>query len=113
MMEEPSYKNRKVITIGVVSELTGLSERQIRYYEERKLIFPERTERGNRKYSFSDVERLMDIADKREEGVRTYEIRQDMLKAKKKEEDKKLRERMLRGQLNARFGVQKGRLNGK
>jgi len=110
MTEEPSYKNRKVITIGVVSELTGLSERQIRYYEERKLVFPERTERGNRKYSFSDVERLIDIANKREEGVRTYEIRQDMLKAKKKEEDRKLRERMLRGQLNAQFGIQKGRL---
>ncbi|MCD8502788.1 MAG: MerR family DNA-binding transcriptional regulator, partial [Bacillaceae bacterium] len=31
-----SYKDKKVITIGVVSELTGLSERQIRYYEEKK-----------------------------------------------------------------------------
>ncbi|GIN63177.1 HTH-type transcriptional regulator TnrA [Robertmurraya siralis] len=108
MREDPLYKNRKVITIGVVSELTGLSERQIRYYEERKLIFPERTERGNRKYSFSDVERLIDIANKRDEGVRTYEIRQEMLKNKKKE-DAKIRNQMLRGQINARFGIQKGK----
>lgn len=39
MESESSYKTRKVISIGTVSELTGLSERQIRYYEERKLIF--------------------------------------------------------------------------
>jgi MerR family transcriptional regulator, global nitrogen regulator len=55
-MSEASYKDKKVITIGIVRELTGLSERQIRYYEERKLIFPERTPGGSRKYSFSDIE---------------------------------------------------------
>lgn len=49
MGNETSYKDKKVITIGVVRDLTGLSERQIRYYEERKLIFPERSqgEAGN------------------------------------------------------------------
>lgn len=106
MEQDPSYKKRKVITIGVVSELTGLSERQIRYYEERKLIFPERTKNGNRKYSFFDVERLMDIANKREEGVSTNEIRHEL--NKKKEENEKVRKQMLRGQINAQFGIQKG-----
>jgi MerR family transcriptional regulator, global nitrogen regulator len=104
---DPSYKQRKVITIGVVSELTGLSERQIRYYEERKLIFPERTNRGNRKYSFSDVECLIEIANKREEGVSTDEIRYELNKKKKKEDYEKVRKQMLRGQINARFGIQK------
>ena len=51
---EDSYKYKKVISIGVVSELTGLSQRQIRYYEERKLVFPDRS-KGIRKYSFADV----------------------------------------------------------
>ncbi|MDE3837836.1 MerR family DNA-binding transcriptional regulator [Bacillus methanolicus] len=108
MAIDPSYKTKKVITIGIVSELTGLSERQIRYYEERKLIFPERTEGGNRKYSFADVEQLIEIANKREEGIQTYEIRQEMLKAKekRKEEERKVRNQMLRGQINARFGIQ-------
>lgn len=69
------YKDKKVITIGVVSELTGLSERQIRYYEERKLIFPDRTSGGTRKYSFLDVDRLVDIANKMEDGLHTFEIR--------------------------------------
>ncbi|GAB2568597.1 MerR family transcriptional regulator [Gracilibacillus alcaliphilus] len=106
MAEQASYKYRKVITIGIVSELTGLSERQIRYYEERKLVFPERSVTGNRKYSFEDVELLIDIATKREEGVQTYEIRQDMIRAKKKQ---KLRSPLLRGEINARFGIQKDR----
>ncbi|PLR78433.1 MerR family DNA-binding transcriptional regulator [Bacillus sp. V3-13] len=105
-MEDESYKERKVITIGVVSELTGLTERQIRYYEDRKLIFPERSERGNRKYSFADVERLIDIANKREDGVTTKEIKQEM-ENKSRKEDRKIKKQMLRGQINARFGVQK------
>ncbi|WP_409295287.1 MerR family transcriptional regulator [Peribacillus sp. SCS-26] len=105
MAQDASYKAKKVITIGIVSELTGLTVRQIRYYEERKLIFPERTARGSRKFSFEDVERLMDIAAKREEGVQTHEIRQDYLRELKKEEYKKIRQSMLRGQINAQFGV--------
>ncbi|MGP4039322.1 MerR family transcriptional regulator [Gracilibacillus sp. D59] len=108
MAESPSYKERKVITIGVVSELTGLSERQIRYYEERKLVYPERSPKGNRKYSFADVELLIDIANKREEGVQTYEIRQDMIREEKKKE-KRMRKQLLRGEINARFGIQKER----
>lgn len=105
MPETTSYRNKKVITIGTVSELTGLSERQIRYYEERKLIFPARTAKGSRKYSFDDVEQLVHIADKREEGVQTFEIRQEMLRKQRKEETRDVRREMMRGQLNARFGV--------
>ncbi|MFC7062432.1 MerR family transcriptional regulator [Halobacillus seohaensis] len=99
-----SYKDKKVITIGIVHELTGISERKIRYYEQRELIFPDRTKNGTRKYSFSDVERLTEIADMREEGVQTYEIKKDM-KNKKKYKD--VREDMLRGQLNAHFRMRK------
>ena len=105
--EEYSYKERKVITIGIVSELTGLTERQIRYYEERKLVFPERSLKGSRKYSFADVETLVEIANKREEGVQTFEIRQEMLKAERIEKERRAREEMRRGQLNARFGIRR------
>ncbi|KKK36760.1 MerR family transcriptional regulator [Mesobacillus campisalis] len=103
---ESSYKDKKVITIGIVRELTGLSERQIRYYEERKLIFPDRTPGGSRKYSFSDIELLMEIANKIEDGVQTYEIRQEMIR-EKRAMDKKTHHKMIQGQLNAQFGIQK------
>ncbi|MBS2968522.1 MerR family transcriptional regulator [Metabacillus sp. KIGAM252] len=104
MQEERSYKDKKVISIGTVSELTGLSVRQIRYYEERQLIAPERSSKGTRKYSFSDVERLMNIADLREEGVQTTEILKDIRKKEEKlKNPSQLRKKMLQGQLNAHF----------
>ncbi|WP_181347444.1 MerR family transcriptional regulator [Thalassobacillus sp. CUG 92003] len=99
-----SYKDKKVITIGIVNELTGLSVRMIRYYEERGLIFPERSERGTRKYSFADIELLLEIANKREEGVQTYEIKQDMLNEKK---NSNVRDKLRRGQFNAHFNMRK------
>ncbi|WP_304362989.1 MerR family transcriptional regulator [Bacillus sp. AFS040349] len=100
MDKTKSYLDKKVISMGTVCELTGLSERRIRYYEERKLIFPDRTSTGFRKYSFSDIEKLMDIAEKVEEGVQTDEIRRDY---KKKETDADLKKKMIRGQLNSHF----------
>lgn len=100
------YKEKKVITIGIVSELTGLSERQIRYYEDRKLIFPERSSGGTRKYSFQDVETLVEIANHREDGLQTYEIKK-MQEKKERLNESKLRDKMIRGQINAHFNIRK------
>ncbi|NRD77974.1 MerR family transcriptional regulator [Bacillus sp. BRMEA1] len=108
MANEISYKDRKVITIGIVRELTGLSERQIRYYEERRLIFPERTPGGSRRYSFSDVELLVEIANKIEDGVQTHEIRKEMLRKEKQQTKEDIRRQMIQGQLNAQFGLRRG-----
>jgi MerR family transcriptional regulator, global nitrogen regulator len=93
--ENQSYRVQKVITIGIVTELTGLSTRQIHYYETRKLIFPDRTPNGTRKYSFADIERLIEIAEKIEEGVQTLEIRRDLAKKEK--------HKMIIGQINSHF----------
>jgi MerR family transcriptional regulator, global nitrogen regulator len=103
--KEISYKERKVISIGVVSELTGLSERQIRYYEQKKLLSPERSNKGYRKYSFVDVETLIEIANQREEGVPTGEIKEELEKKYKK--GSKLHKKMISGQINAQFGTHK------
>lgn len=108
MGSDSSYKDRKVITIGIVRELTGLSERQIRYYEERRLIFPERTPGGSRRYSFSDVELLVEIANKIEDGVQTHEIRKEMLRKEKLQNQEELKRQMIQGQLNVQFGLRKG-----
>lgn len=108
MGSEISYKEKKVITIGVVRELTGLSERQIRYYEERKLIFPDRSTGGSRKYSFSDVELLMEIANKIEDGIQTHEIRREMIREQKNRDQQEVRRQMIQGQINAQFGLRKG-----
>lgn len=99
-----SYKEKKVISIGIVSELTGLSLRKIRYYEERGLLTPGRTEKGVRKYSFTDIETLMKIAEKREEGVQTSEIKKKLLKESGR---RNIRDKMIKGQINAQFQIRK------
>ena len=100
---DDSYLHKKVMPIGTVCELTGLTERQIRYYEERKLIFPKRTNKGNRKYSFSDVESLMDIANKMEDGIQTSEIRKEISKRRERTAEDGIKQNMIRGQINAHF----------
>ncbi|MCA0171172.1 MerR family transcriptional regulator [Bacillus hwajinpoensis] len=101
-----SYKDKKVLPIGSVSELTGLSLRKIRYYEERGLILPDRSGGGTRKFSFTDVEKLMDIANQIEDGMQTFEIKKLYKKEKQKDKDK-IRDEMIRGQLNAAFKMTK------
>lgn len=75
-----SFRKKKIISIGNVSELLGLSLRQIRYYEERGLILPERSSKGTRKYSLLDIEILSIIAEYVEEGIQTAEIKKMMKK---------------------------------
>lgn len=94
------YKEKKVMSIGIVRELTGLSERKIRYYEERKLIQPYRSEKGTRFYSFSDIEALVEISQKVEKGIKTYDLRQEMRK-----EEAMVRKELIKKQVNAHFGV--------
>lgn len=75
--------DKKIMSIGTVSELTGLSERQIRYYEERKLIFPERTKGRFRKYSLEDVEIIKTIHRMLTDGFSTNELKELLSKQRK------------------------------
>jgi len=65
-----------VYPIGVVRKLTGLSDRQIRYYEHVGLLQPARTEGRRRMYSQNEVELLLKIRAQMDRGLRTEEIRQ-------------------------------------
>lgn len=94
------YKEKKVMSIGIVRELTGLTERKIRYYEERKLITPFRSEKGTRLYSFSDIETLISISQKVEKGAKTYDLRQEMRK-----QEAHIRKDLIKEQVNAHFGM--------
>lgn len=102
-LTDGSFKNKKVISIGTVSELTGLSERQIRYYESRKLIFPERSKTGLRKYSFQDIETLIEIANRLDDGVWTNEIRKELKGREQLAKDPGLTNQLIKGQLNAQI----------
>jgi len=54
-------KNLPVLSISVVTKITKLSARQIRYYEDKKLIIPDRTSGNTRLFSINDVEKLLSI----------------------------------------------------
>lgn len=50
-----------VYPMGVVQKLTGLTPRQIRYYEKEGLLNPARTKGNRRLYAPDDVDRLLQI----------------------------------------------------
>lgn len=57
-----------IYPIGVVQKLTALSCRQIRYYEERGMVSPARSKGNRRMFSKRDIDRLLEIRDKLNEG---------------------------------------------
>jgi MerR family glutamine synthetase transcriptional repressor len=62
--------------IGTVMQLTDLSARQIRYYEEHGLISPARTDGKRRMFSLNDIDRLLEIKDLIDQGVNLAGIKQ-------------------------------------
>jgi MerR family glutamine synthetase transcriptional repressor len=62
-------RSMPLFSIGIVMQLTELSARQIRYYEEHQLITPTRTEGNRRLFSLNDIDRLLEIKDLLEQGV--------------------------------------------
>src|SRR6187200_1736698 len=58
-----------VYGISVAAELVGTGVQNLRAYEARGLLVPERTERGTRRYSANDLDRLRRIGDLLEAGL--------------------------------------------
>ncbi|MBM7692146.1 MerR family glutamine synthetase transcriptional repressor [Peribacillus deserti] len=67
-----------IFSIGSVMQLTELSARQIRYYEEHELIIPQRTEGNRRLFSLNDIDRLLEIKELLEQGVNLAGIKKLM-----------------------------------
>ncbi|WP_035512414.1 MerR family transcriptional regulator [Halalkalibacillus halophilus] len=70
--------------MSIVSELTDLSGRQIRYYEEKGLVTPVRSKGNRRLFSFYDVDRLLEIKQLIDQGVNMAGI-QHVLKMKEEQ----------------------------
>ncbi|WP_176215300.1 MerR family transcriptional regulator [Bacillus mesophilum] len=62
--------------IGIVMQLTELTARQIRYYEEHQLISPARTDTNRRLYSLNDIDKLLEIKDLIDQGINMAGIKQ-------------------------------------
>lgn len=75
-MSDKIRRSMPLFPIGIVMQLTELSARQIRYYEENGLVFPARSEGNRRLFSFHDVDKLLEIKDLIEQGVNMAGIKQ-------------------------------------
>ncbi|WP_078429656.1 MerR family transcriptional regulator [Alkalihalobacterium alkalinitrilicum] len=58
-----------IFPISVVKEMTQLTARQIRYYEEQGLIKPARNEGNQRIFSLNDIDRFIEIKSLIDQGV--------------------------------------------
>ena len=64
------------LTIGYVSDRTGLPASAIRYYEDEGLVTPDRNDSGHRRYARSDIRRLSFVMISQGLGFSIAEIRQ-------------------------------------
>lgn len=63
------------LSIGQISERTGLAPSAIRFYEEQGIVFPHRTDTGQRRYERADIRRLSFVMISQSLGFSISEIR--------------------------------------
>lgn len=69
-------RSMPLFPIGPVMQLTDLTARQIRYYEEHQLISPARSEGNRRLFSLNDIDKLLEIKDLLDQGINMAGIKQ-------------------------------------
>lgn len=74
-MSREIRRTMPLLSMSIVMQLTELSARQIRYYEEHHLIEPHRTEGNRRMFSLNDVDLLLEIKDYLEQGMNIAKIK--------------------------------------
>lgn len=79
-MSREIRRNMPLLSMSIVMQLTELSARQIRYYEEHHLIEPHRTEGNRRMFSLNDVDILLEIKDYLEQGMNIAKIKKTFAK---------------------------------
>ncbi|MCK8606592.1 MerR family transcriptional regulator [Apilactobacillus ozensis] len=92
MKEKDLRRSLSVLPIGTVMKLTDLTARQIRYYEEQKLVIPKRNEGNRRMYSLNNIDELLEIKDYLSDGLNISDIKKiyDERASKKVEEQARL-----------------------
>lgn len=62
-------RSMPLFPMSIVMQLTDLTARQVRYYEEHELVFPARTEGKRRLFSLNDIDKLLEIKDLLDQGI--------------------------------------------
>ncbi|QEA56596.1 MerR family transcriptional regulator [Weissella hellenica] len=100
-----------VLPMSVVRELTGLTDRQVRYYDQQGLVEPQRGAGKQRRFSLEDVDRLLQIAEYLDAGYTVAEIREVDAKKLRKQNNTAPSEEGLRHMLADEL-LNIGRFNG-
>ena len=72
-----------LLPISMVMQLTDLTARQIRYYEEHELIVPARSGGNRRMFSLDDIDALLEIRELLDQGInmagikKVFDLRKD------------------------------------
>ncbi|MEO9322967.1 MerR family transcriptional regulator [Nocardioides sp. C4-1] len=92
-----SSRTRGVYAISVAAEMASMQIQNLRVYERRGLVDPDRTPGGSRLYSAADVERLVRIRDLLAQGLNLAGIaevlRLEADNARLREQVRRLRDR--------------------
>lgn len=96
-MGDDIRRNQSLFPIGIVTKLTELTPRQIRYYEQQGLVSPARTEGKQRLFSLHDVEQLLEIKSLMDKGINVQGVKEMLTTVKLSE--KELSEKELRKRL--------------
>ena len=110
MREKEFRRSLAVFPIGSVMQLTDLTARQIRYYEDQGLVKPERTDGNRRLYSLNDMDRLLEIKDFISEGLNMAAIKREYAQRQQfsKKEEKVLTDADVRRILHDELRTQSG-----
>ncbi|GEK32471.1 transcriptional regulator [Kurthia sibirica] len=104
-------------------QLTDLTARQIRYYEEHELIEPARTDGNRRMFSLNDVDTLLEIKDLLDQGInmagikKVFAMKNEPVVAQKKSDisdgdlRRILREEMQQAQRMQKTSIRQGDLS--
>ncbi|WP_220739022.1 MerR family transcriptional regulator [Leuconostoc miyukkimchii] len=103
MSERELRRNLAILPIGTVRELTLLTDRQIRYYEQHQLVNPARGNGGQRRFSLNDIDRLLEIKDFLDAGDSIKDIQEIFAKQHRKAVGKQDSDSALRRSLQKEF----------
>ncbi|MGX9133754.1 MerR family transcriptional regulator [Rummeliibacillus sp. JY-2-4R] len=123
-MSKEIRKTMPLLPISIVMQLTDLTARQIRYYEEHELITPARTEGNRRMFSLNDVDVLLEIKDLLDQGInmagikKVFAMKNEPVLAKQTKTDitdadlrRILREEMQQAQTMQKTSIRQGDLS--
>lgn len=113
-----------LLPISMVMQLTELTARQIRYYEEHELIVPARSEGNRRMFSLDDIDALPEIRELLDQGInmagvkkvfamrsKEYVKKPDVVRVTDTELRTILREEMLQAQRMQKTSLRQGDLS--